>query len=123
MEILLEPNVTVQYDSDEGTGGTFMFEGETHTLGNALRQTINSNPQVEFCGYAVPHPAEQKMTLRIQTSSDTNIVDVMNLGLSNFQQWCEETRNSFSAAFNTSEFSNAIDDFKQAYPEAFPDSN
>jgi hypothetical protein len=25
------------------------------------------SPQVEFCGYTIPHPSEAKMNLRIQT--------------------------------------------------------
>lgn len=26
------------------------------------------SPQVEFCGYTIPHPSENKMNLRIQTT-------------------------------------------------------
>jgi DNA-directed RNA polymerase subunit L len=66
------------------TAATFQFEGEDHTLGNALRYiimkkfvswqwslglllTLTSSPEVELCGYSIPHPAEAKMNLRIQT--------------------------------------------------------
>jgi DNA-directed RNA polymerase I and III subunit RPAC2 len=41
---------------------TFVFKGETHTLGNALKNVILQNPQVVFCGYSMPHPAEDQVT-------------------------------------------------------------
>lgn len=28
---------------------------------------MSDSPNVEFCGYTIPHPSEQKMNLRIQT--------------------------------------------------------
>ena len=40
---------------------TFVFKGETHTLGNALKNVILLNPQVIFCGYSMPHPAEDQV--------------------------------------------------------------
>jgi DNA-directed RNA polymerase I and III subunit RPAC2 len=40
---------------------TFVFKGETHTLGNALKNVILQNPQVIFCGYSMPHPAEDQV--------------------------------------------------------------
>ena len=46
---------------------TFVFKNEGHTLGNVLRSVIMQNPQVAFCGYSLPHPAEDQMHLRIQT--------------------------------------------------------
>lgn len=46
---------------------SFVIEQEDHTLGNSLRYFINKNPDVEFCGYTIPHPSETKMNIRIQT--------------------------------------------------------
>jgi len=46
---------------------SFQIENEDHTLGNALRYIIMRNPEVEFCGYSIPHPSEAKMNIRIQT--------------------------------------------------------
>lgn len=46
---------------------SFQIEREDHTLGNSLRYFINKNPDVEFCGYTIPHPSETKMNIRIQT--------------------------------------------------------
>ena len=36
-------------------------------MGNTLRYFLNKTPGVEFVGYSVPHPAEPKMNLRLQT--------------------------------------------------------
>ncbi|UNI14390.1 RNA polymerase subunit AC19, variant 2 [Purpureocillium takamizusanense] len=49
------------------TAASFEFIDEGHTLGNALRYVIMKNPDVEFCAYAIPHPSEPKMNIRIQT--------------------------------------------------------
>ena len=44
---------------------TFVFENETHTLANALRQTLQCDQKgVSFCGYSSPHPAEAKLNFR-----------------------------------------------------------
>ena len=37
-----------------------VFSGESHTLGNALKNVILQNPSVTFCGYSIPHPAEDQ---------------------------------------------------------------
>ena len=60
---------------DTGSGSTcrtFVFKNEGHTLGNALRAVILQNPEVIFCGYTLPHPAEDQMHLRIQTVAGAN---------------------------------------------------
>ena len=72
-----------QLSGSTETAASFQFDGEDHTLGNALRYIIhkkcvivfctheekltNASPDVEFCGYSIPHPSEAKMNLRIQT--------------------------------------------------------
>ena len=37
--------------------------------GNVVRHMLIKNPAVEFAGYSVPHPSENKINLRIQTYS------------------------------------------------------
>ena len=51
---------------DEGRCATYELIEEDHTLGNALRHMILKNPEVKFCGYALPHPNERKINLQIQ---------------------------------------------------------
>ena len=46
---------------------TFTLKDEDHTMGNTLRYVLNKNPAVSFVGYSVPHPAEPKLQLRLQT--------------------------------------------------------
>ncbi|CAL6106825.1 DNA-directed_RNA polymerases I and III 16 kDa polypeptide [Hexamita inflata] len=50
------------------TTSTFVFADEDHTLGNALRYCISRHPDVQMVGYDVPHPAEEKLQIRIQTN-------------------------------------------------------
>lgn len=87
---------TIAYDDGQPNSGTFLFDGETHTMGNALRQAINANPEVEFCGYSVPHPAEKKMKIRIQAQEGSNIINIMNQGLDNFATWCDNLSSAFT---------------------------
>ena len=60
---------------------TFVFKQEGHTLGNALRSAILQNPQVVFCGYSLPHPAEDQMHVRIQTVEGVDAQDALLKGL------------------------------------------
>ena len=94
---------TISFDNTDAKSGSFLFEGETHTMGNALRQTIIANPKVDFCAYSVPHPAESKMRLRIQCSENENIISAMNQGLDDFSQWCQNLKDEFERAFPTEE--------------------
>jgi DNA-directed RNA polymerase subunit L len=45
---------------------SFAIAHEDHTLGNALRYFICKNPDVEFCGYTIPHPSESMLSVRVQ---------------------------------------------------------
>ena len=62
------PDSSVSIDSVDQTCATFTFYHEDHTMGNTLRYVLNKNPAVSFVGYSVPHPAEPKMQLRLQTA-------------------------------------------------------
>ena len=76
--------MVVQLAGASDSAASFQIENEDHTLGNALRYIIMkklvfltnssarvltciSSPEVEFCGYTIPHPSEPKMNIRIQT--------------------------------------------------------
>ncbi|KAJ3327214.1 RNA polymerase subunit AC19, partial [Blyttiomyces sp. JEL0837] len=64
-----------EHDDDESI--TFVIKDEDHTLGNALRYMLMKNPDVEFCGYTIPHPSEFKIHLRIQTKKDVKAADAL----------------------------------------------
>ncbi|KAK5663951.1 hypothetical protein OQA88_163 [Cercophora sp. LCS_1] len=82
------------------TAASFEFLEEGHTLGNALRYVIMKNPDVEFCAYAIPHPSEAKMNVRIQTYPGTKAIDALNKGLKDLQDLCDVVTDKFIEARN-----------------------
>lgn len=92
---------------------TFVFENEGHTLGNVLKSIIGRYPEVEFCGYTVPHPAESTMHLRIQVSKNSRAsddpsqnvkaIDVLVRGLKDLVTVCDHTEIKFNDAIQSFE--------------------
>lgn len=76
---------------------TFVFHNEDHTLGNSLRYMVMKNPEVQFCGYSVPHPSESKINFRIQTHGELG-TDVLNKGLKDLNSVCEHVLATFQAS-------------------------
>ncbi|KAK3380034.1 DNA-directed RNA polymerase [Lasiosphaeria ovina] len=74
---------------------SFEFLEEGHTLGNALRFIINRNPDVELCAYAIPHPSEPKMNVRIQTFEGTTAIEALTKGLRDLQDICDVVTDKF----------------------------
>ncbi|KAJ9612521.1 RNA polymerase subunit AC19 [Cladophialophora chaetospira] len=94
---------------------SFQIEKEDHTLGNALRYFVNkkyggsssfisisktdllNSPDVEFCGYTIPHPSETKMNIRIQTWEDTKTTATAALrkGLEDMIEACDVISEKF----------------------------
>ncbi|CAG0885281.1 unnamed protein product [Darwinula stevensoni] len=87
----------IQQSEDDETNQTYVIEGEDHTLGNALRWMIMKNPEVEFCGYTIPHPSEEKIHLRIQTLSGTAL-DSLETGLKDLSKLFEHVLDKFEGA-------------------------
>lgn len=94
---MVEPTkCTITFDKEgDPSSGSFFFDGETHTIANAVRQNLIQNDKVEFSSYAIPHPAEYKMRFRIQAKSGENIIDIMDEGLNDLAKWCEQTEEIF----------------------------
>ncbi|KAF1828464.1 RBP11-like subunits of RNA polymerase [Decorospora gaudefroyi] len=90
------------------TAASFQFDGEDHTLGNALRYIIHKNPDVEFCGYSIPHPSEAKMNLRIQTYDGVNVHTVLEKGLEDLMAMCDVIEQKFTVARD--EFMNKMEE-------------
>ncbi|KAJ1675889.1 RNA polymerase subunit AC19 [Spiromyces aspiralis] len=84
-EAEIDPKVRIASASDDLTSVTFAIADEDHTLGNALRWAIMKNSQVDFCGYSIPHPADNIMNVRIQTTDDTNAIKAMEKGLDDLE--------------------------------------
>ncbi|KAI8335193.1 RNA polymerase Rpb3/Rpb11 dimerization domain-containing protein, partial [Chlamydoabsidia padenii] len=86
------------------TAVTFSLKHEDHTVGNPLRHLINKNPQVDFCGYSIPHPSEPKMHIRIQTSDKTTAVDALRKGMVDLTDMCTHIRDTFEAELAKKEY-------------------
>merc|ERR1711900_93885 len=80
------------------TAASFEFKKEDHTLGNALRYIIMKNPDVEFCGYSIPHPSEALMNIRIRTYEGTTAVDALDKGLQDLMDLCDVVAAKFCVA-------------------------
>ncbi|OJJ04664.1 hypothetical protein ASPVEDRAFT_806890 [Aspergillus versicolor CBS 583.65] len=97
-EQALEEKRIVVLPGATDTAASFQFEGEGHTLGNALRYAIMKNPDVEFCGYTIPHPSESKMNIRIQTYDTTTAVEALEKGLDSLMDLCDVVTDKFTDA-------------------------
>ncbi|KAI5849518.1 DNA-directed RNA polymerase [Morchella snyderi] len=93
--------ITTLPGAEEGSA-SFEIKGEDHTLGNALRYIIMKNPEVEFCGYSIPHPSEEKMNIRIQIYPEywetTKPYDVLLKGFDDLSNLCDHVTEAFTAA-------------------------
>lgn len=49
------------------------------------RYLTMKDPRVEFCGYSVPHPSEDKINFRIQTNRTCSAEDALRTGLDNLK--------------------------------------
>ncbi|KAL4872024.1 hypothetical protein BDV12DRAFT_162886 [Aspergillus spectabilis] len=94
----LEEKKIVVLPGATDTAASFQFEGEGHTLGNALRYAIMKNPDVEFCGYTIPHPSEAKMNVRIQTYDTTTAIEALEKGLGSLMDLCDVVTDKFTRA-------------------------
>ncbi|RUP25356.1 DNA-directed RNA polymerase [Jimgerdemannia flammicorona] len=83
---------------------TFSLKDEDHTLGNALRYMIMKNPEVDYCGYSIPHPSEAKMNIRVQTTDRTSAIEVMDKGLQDLIDLCTVVVDAFKAEVSNGDF-------------------
>lgn len=95
------------------TAASFAFEREDHTLGNALRYMIMKNPDVEFCGYSIPHPSEAVLHLRIQTWDGVSASEVLRKGLEDLTDLCDAVVDKFTAS---------RDEFNASHPDGVQSS-
>lgn len=95
-ELDLEKLRLLPGSSEDGTAASFQIVDEDHTLGNALRYVIMKNPEVEFCGYSIPHPSENKLNIRIQTYGNITAVEAFHQGLDNLSELCTVVEEKFN---------------------------
>ncbi|KAI8846580.1 putative DNA-directed RNA polymerase subunit [Chytridium lagenaria] len=91
-------------DYDDPSSKTFVIRDEDHTLGNSLRYVIMKNPNVNFCGYSIPHPSEYKINIRIQTNGDITASEALQKGLDDLVDMLEHVRATFKETLQKKDF-------------------
>lgn len=56
------------------------------------------SPNVKICGHTVPHPAEKRVHLNIQTTGE-NVIEVLKRGLQDLEKICDHTLETFDKAY------------------------
>mmetsp|Transcript_46185 Transcript_46185/g.90195 ORF Transcript_46185/g.90195 Transcript_46185/m.90195 type:complete len:128 (+) Transcript_46185:200-583(+) len=74
-----EVKITYAQDTKVTNAGTFILNREDHTLGNLLRMQLLRDPSVRFAGYRMPHPLQNHVEMKVQTSGG-NVSPVESLG-------------------------------------------
>jgi len=72
-----EKKIIYEIDPRVPNASIFTINKEDHTLGNMIRHQLFKNPNVLFSGYKNPHPLENKIILRIQTTPDYTPVEAL----------------------------------------------
>eukprot|EP00271_Cylindrocystis_brebissonii_P007873 TRINITY_DN2176_c0_g1_i1.p2 TRINITY_DN2176_c0_g1~~TRINITY_DN2176_c0_g1_i1.p2 ORF type:complete len:133 (-),score=25.05 TRINITY_DN2176_c0_g1_i1:1429-1827(-) len=76
---------------------TFSLADEDHTLGNSARFVLCQDPRTAFCGYSIPHPSENRVNIRLQTTGEPARV-VFKEALVELSEMCEHIKGVFQAA-------------------------
>ncbi|KAI5342625.1 hypothetical protein L3X38_010500 [Prunus dulcis] len=90
---------------------TFSLVDEDYTFANAARFTLNQDPRTKFCGYSIPHPSDNRVNIRIQTTGDA-AKDVFNDSCQDLMVICQHVRSTFDKAavdFRMSKSVNGMD--------------
>ena len=96
-------------EADDEAARTYIFRGEDHTLGNALRHVLMRQKDVEFCGYSVPHPSEPYVHLRVQTDGEKTASAMLKQGLKELGAACDTIEGAFDKACEKFESENMDD--------------
>ncbi|KAH8047159.1 RNA polymerase II [Aureococcus anophagefferens] len=69
--VLADGEKKMVYANDEKipNAGTFTIAKETHTVGHLLQMQVLRNNQVRYCGYKMPHPLQNSMLVKVQTTT------------------------------------------------------
>ncbi|XP_020233907.1 DNA-directed RNA polymerases I and III subunit RPAC2 [Cajanus cajan] len=78
---------------------TFCLVDEDHTFANPVRFTLNQDPRVTFCGYSIPHPSDNRVNIRVQTTGDP-AKEVLKDGCQELMHVCQHVRGTFDKSVN-----------------------
>jgi len=100
---MTDPEKTVEFtfEGKDQTCATIVVRGEDHTLGNSLRYALMKKRDVDFAGYCIPHPSENLINMRVQTTqkkANLVVVDAIE-DLENLSNHILETFNDEVKAF------------------------
>jgi len=87
MEIIMDP--------ENESCGTYIIIDEDHTLANSLRWVLMQQPEVEFCGYSIPHPSENKINFRVQAKKNIPSTTALQQGLDSLTEVCNHVLTTF----------------------------
>lgn len=62
--------LVIKYDKDSLNTIELTIHGECHTIGNLVRDQVLKSKSCTFCGYKVPHPQSNFVSLRISAVED-----------------------------------------------------
>lgn len=79
-----------------------------------IRYVTMKDPRVEFCGYSVPHPSEDKINFRIQTNGSCSAEDALRTGLMNLQSAAEVMLKTFDKAVEKYETEHSVETMDQS---------
>ncbi|XP_062157782.1 uncharacterized protein LOC133865397 [Alnus glutinosa] len=82
----------------DNSKSTFTLVDEDHTLANALRFTLNQDPRVFFCGYSIPHPSENRVNIRVQTTGAPAQEVLKDTCQDLMMMMCQHVRSTFDKA-------------------------
>uniref|UniRef100_A0A0R3RGY1 DNA-directed RNA polymerase I subunit D n=1 Tax=Elaeophora elaphi TaxID=1147741 RepID=A0A0R3RGY1_9BILA len=84
--------------SDPSNLTVILYE-EDHTIGNSLKHILCKMPDVEFCGYNVPHPLEDKILIRLQTRRGVPAADLLMKGFEELECVFGSVRQKFDSSY------------------------
>lgn len=67
------------------------------------------SPGVKICGHTVPHPAENRVHVNIQTTGE-NVIEVLKRGLQDLEKMCDHTLETFDKAYEKYKASQDVPD-------------
>jgi DNA-directed RNA polymerase II subunit RPB11 len=85
----------MQQDPKLLNAATFIIAKEDHTLGNLLAAQLLHDPKVLFAGYKVPHPLENNIELKVQTTVDYSPQEALSTAI----QDCIEATTTIGETF------------------------
>eukprot|EP01104_Vermistella_antarctica_P018001 TRINITY_DN6539_c0_g1_i1.p1 TRINITY_DN6539_c0_g1~~TRINITY_DN6539_c0_g1_i1.p1 ORF type:complete len:118 (+),score=20.69 TRINITY_DN6539_c0_g1_i1:100-453(+) len=93
--------VTYIKDTKLQNTATFSIQREDHTLGNVVRSQLLRDHEVWFAGYKMPHPLENYVIVRVQTSHNSSPMTAMQSALDDLDEELDNLRREFEAKLAT----------------------